>query len=388
VKIVALYLANLKVALRYVLVLLAALLALIAVVLLSLPEEVFSANEIPQFSVALVYGDGTHDDMLIKNLNAEIEGIEVVDELMICTEQEADERLANDEVDVVVFLPDDTLYVLVYGGHATIEVRAKDPLIGSAAFAVVDRAVETLDEVQNFALIYERESRGHFVDEDARTDSIIKFDLILVSEAFTRMSSVEIPSSVSPYFVQVLTLLLFMVVSIASFFVAVLSARQYAQGYMRHLYVRGVRFGHVIVSQLLLSATIALVLGLVLGIILSFVASGLSLPALLVSSVLLSLVLTSLYLVFAGFRGQAQIATTRTLLGCLALLFFLLFAGGGFYPTALMQSDLRLFNPTWLSSQLSTWTLGGSVEPLQLLVFIVPFMLGCVLCFIEWRRAL
>jgi hypothetical protein len=387
VKIVALYRANLKVAVRYVAILLAALLALVALVLFSLPKEVFSANDIPRFSLAVVYGDGTHKDMLVQNLNAEMEGIEVVDEITLCTAEEADKRLANGEVDAIIYLPDDTLDVLVYGGHATVEIKANDPLIGLAVFSVADRAVESLDEIQNYALLYQRSAQGHFASSEKENDAVMRFDMVLLSEVFNRMSSVETPSPVSPYFAQVLTLLLFMVVSIASFFVAVLTARHYAQGYVRHLRVRGVSFWHLLVAQLLLAASIALVLGLVLGIIFSFVASGISLPALLVSSVLLSLVLTSLYLVFSGFKGQVQAATTRTLLGCLALMFFLLFAGGGFYPTALMQSDLRLFNPTWLSNQLAVWTLGGTLEPLQLLLFVVPFVLGCALSYVEWRRA-
>jgi hypothetical protein len=68
-------------------------------------------------------------------------------------------------------------------------------------------------------------------------------------------------------------------------------------------------------------------------------------------------------------------------------MFFLLFAGGGFYPTGLMQSDLRLFNPTWLSNQLSEWSLGGDLNLLQLALFAIVFAAACTVCFFEWRRA-
>jgi hypothetical protein len=53
-----------------------------------------------------------------------------------------------------------------------------------------------------------------------------------------------------------------------------------------------------------------------------------------------------------------------------------------------MQSDLRLLNPAWLANQLAVWTLGGALDPLQLLPFIVPIVLGGIICRLEWRRSL
>jgi hypothetical protein len=390
VKVVALYRAGLKVAFRFVLVLLLSLLALVALVLVSLPKGIFSANEVPRISLVLVYGDGneSNDDMLIRSLNAEIEEIDVVESVTLCTAAEAEERLARGEADAVIILPAGTLDALIYGGHATITVRATDPLIGTVVYSVTDRAIETLDEVQGYALAYEQDSRGHFKSAEEHYEAVSAFNMMLFGEAIARLRNVESPSSVSPYFAQILTLLLFLMVSIASFFVSVIAARQYAQGYVRHLYTRGVRFRHLFAAQLLLSASISLVLGLVLAVVLSFVGEGFSFFALLVSSVLLSLVLTSLYLMFSGFCQRPQAATTRALMGCLALMFFLLFAGGGFYPTGLMQTDMRLFNPAWLANQLAAWTLGDSLNPLQLILFALPFTLGGAVSWLEWRRSL
>jgi hypothetical protein len=261
-------------------------------------------------------------------------------------------------------------------------------VIGTAVYSLADKVIETLDELQNYALVFDEAAREHLPNAKERDSALNSFSMTLIGEAFSRMSSVDTPQAVSPFYAQALTLLLFMVVSIGSFFVAVVAARQYATGYIRHLFARGIRFRHLLLSQLMLSASIALVLGAVLGAIFSFVSSDSSFGALLLSAVLLSVVLTALYLMFSGFRQQPKAATTRTLLGCLALMFFLLFAGGGFYPTGLMQSNLRLFNPTWLSNQLSLWSLGGSLDPLQLAFFAVPFALACAVCYFEWRRAL
>ncbi|MDR2714834.1 MAG: ABC transporter permease [Coriobacteriales bacterium] len=387
-KFLTLYLSNLKVAARSIIILLAALLVLTALVLASLPQELFSKNDVPKVSVAVVYGDGTRNDSLIRNLNAEISKLETVESITVTTLDDAEEMLRRGEVDTILLLPENTLKVLVYGGHATITVRATDPLVGAVVYSVTDRAIEALDRIQNYALVYQQETRGHFESSKKHAEAVNNFSLVLLSEALMRADNVETPSVAPAYLVQLLTLLLFLSVSIASFFVAVIASRQYATGYVRHLYTKGVRYRHLFVSYLLVAASISLVLAGVLAVVLSFVAQGIAVPALLVSSVLLSLVLTALYLMFSGVRQQPQAATTRTLIACLSLMFFLLFIGGGFYPTGLMYSDIRLFNPTWLSTQLANWSLGGALDPVQLALFVVPFAVAGGVGFLMWRRSL
>jgi hypothetical protein len=109
---------------------------------------------------------------------------------------------------------------------------------------------------------------------------------------------------------------------------------------------------------------------------------------LLGSTLLLALVLTPAYLMFSGFKHDAKAAPARTMLGCVALMFFLLFVGGGFYPSFLMESSLRLFNPAWLATLLSTWSLGGALAPSNLALFVVPLFFCSGLCYVEWRRSL
>jgi len=387
-KLAALYVANLKVALRSLVVLLAALLALIGLVLISLPQGLFSSNDIPKISLAVVYGDGSHNDELSRNLSAELDNIEVLDQVSLTTLDVAQGRMAQGEVDAIIILPDDMLDVLVYGGHTVITVQSNNGLIGSVVYSVGEHAVKSLDEIQSYALIYQQEALTHISDPDQRSKAVNSFYMVLLSEAMMRMDNVQNPSTVSPYYVHVLTLLLFLAVSIASFFVAVISARHYATGYIRHLYTKGVRFRHLFAAQILAAATISLVLGIILALLLRFITSELNVFALLASCVLLSVVLTALYLMFSGFKQQPQAATTRTLIGSLALMFFMLFAGGGFYPTGLMQSSLRLFNPTWLASQLAQWSLGGPLSPLQLALFAVPLAAAGAIGYLEWRRSL
>ncbi|MCL1880317.1 MAG: ABC transporter permease [Actinomycetia bacterium] len=387
-KTVALYLANLKATLRFVAVLLAVLLALIAVVLLSLPKQLFSAQDVPQVSLAVVYGDGNINDALVRNLNSQLSTIKFVKSVQMCSTDAAETLLATHQVDAAIYLPADTLDVLVYGGHATITVKSDDPFLGPVIYTVANSAVDTLDQLQGYSLLFRQGAQSFFSSYAELSDATDSFDMKLIGEAFTRTSNVDVPQTVSPYYAQALTLILFLTVSIACFYVAVVAARQYAGGYFRHLYTKRVRYRHLIASQLLLSASIALVLGLVLGLILQLVGEGPNILRLMLSAVLLSLLLCPVYLMFSGFRQQLQVATTRTLIGCLAVLFFLLFAGGGFYPTALMQSNIRIFNPSWLSNQLSVWSLGAPLDIMQLLLFLVPMAVACAVGYLEWRRSL
>jgi hypothetical protein len=389
VKIVTLYRASLKVTLRFIVVLLLSLFGLIAVVLVSLPQEVFSANDVPRISLALVYGEEGGNDTFTELLNAEIENIETVEKVSLCTAREAKTQLASGDVDAVILMSDGMIDTLLYGGHATVTVQANDPLIGTVVYIVADRSIETLDEIQGYALYHAEEARKYFNNSQERYEADRAFSITLIGEALGRLNNVKNASPVSPYYAQILTLLLFLSVSIASLFVAVVAARQYAQGYVRHLHTRGVRFWHLFSSQLLLASSISALLGTVLAIIFNFVGEGFFAPILLiVSSVLTSLVLTPLYLMFSNSRYRPQAATTRVLMCCLALMFFLLFVGGGFYPVEFMQTSFRLFNPVAFANQLSLWALGDPLDPLSAALLIVPAALAGTVSWLLWKRAL
>ncbi|MDR1713817.1 MAG: hypothetical protein LBR39_06675, partial [Coriobacteriales bacterium] len=159
-----------------------------------------------------------------------------------------------------------------------------------------------------------------------------------------------------------------------------------AQGHIRRLRYRQVRFGQLLLVQMLLGALLSALLGLMVACALRFLAPGLNIGAALLSSALLGLVLTPIFLVFSGLPGPPAGAATRAMLGCLALCFLMLFVGGGFYPSFLMESSLRLGNPAWLANLLAIWSLGGNLEPMQLLGFVVPVALAAGICYFEWRK--
>ncbi|MDR2491928.1 MAG: ABC transporter permease [Coriobacteriales bacterium] len=383
-RVLALYLANLRVAARYLVVLLLAAAAFAALVFASLPQSLFKSGELPTVSLALVYGN---EDTLVRNLQTEVVQVEVVESLTVCSAAEAERMLASGEVDAVVTLPLNTFDALVSGGNATITVAANDPLVGSVVYAVCERAVETLDSIQNYTLVYATKAQEHIAGTEAQSQAVRLFALQLLGDTLDRLSSVEVRASASPYYVQVLTLLLFFVVSLAALFAAVVLARQYSQGYVRHLTQRGVSFMPLYTAQLLLCCTLALVLSTLLGIMLRLVDDSFDVVALAASGVMLALVVGPLFALMSGVAVGRGNAATRTLLGCCALMFFMLFAGGGFYPSFLMETSLRLFNPTWLSNLLATWSLGGGLDVRYVALFTVPLSLSLGGCYLEWRMS-
>jgi hypothetical protein len=308
--------------------------------------------------------------------------------MIVCSDRQAQELLLNDEVDAVVALPEGLLDSLITGGHATITVKAKDPLFGSVVFAVVDRAVDTMDSLQNYALVYMGATEGRFENEDARWDSVRDFNMRLLGDALVRLNGVEQMDTTSPFYRQALMLLLFLVVSCAALFAAIALARLYAQGYARRLYVRGLRFYQVYGAYLLLAVTLGALLSAILGAVMLLFDPGLRFGLLVVSGAVLSCVLAPFFFLFSGTRAKPDSALTRALLGGLGIAFFLLFVGGGFYPSFLMQSSLRLFNPTWLADLLAAWSLGATLDALHLSLFAVPFALCAGVAWYEWRRLL
>jgi hypothetical protein len=378
----ALLLADLRTALRYLAILLAAALCLVALVLASLPRELFNSADLPRASIALAYG---HDDALMRNLTTELAQIEVVERFYVCSVDEAQGLLDAREVDAIIILPDDLFDALVRGAPSTVTVKATEPLMGSVVFAIVERAVMTMDSLQGYTLTYLDAARASYDDADAAYGAVRSFTMVLLGDALSRLSSVEQAAAVSPYYLQVLTLLLFIVASMASLFSAVTLARHHSSGFTRRLTVRSVPFACLCCAQILSSGLMAFLLCLACGLLLHVIDPSFGLLAFAASGFLLSLVLTPLFALFGTARLGRQGASTRTLLVIMALSFLLLFAGGGFYPSFLTQTFLRTLNPVWLANMLASWTLGSPPAAAYLAVF-AALPVACIAgWFLQWR---
>ncbi|MDR0500018.1 MAG: ABC transporter permease [Coriobacteriales bacterium] len=377
---------SLRLALRYLGILVVATLCLVALILASLPRGLFSSGDLPIVSIALVYGS---EDSLGRNLSDELKQIEVIDRFYFCNSDEARSLLLNGEVDAFITLPDNMLENLVSGKKSTITVTANDPVLGAVVYAIVERAAKTANSLQSYMLAYKDAALSYYGNNDDAYNSINSFAISLMGDALSRLTSVSATTTVSPFYLQLLTLLLFVICSLAALFCALTISRQCATGFSRRLLVRKISFLPIVITQLTVGAILSIVLCLVCGLALNFVDQKFNLLAFMFSGLLLSQILVPLFALVAMSKPLQEGTNTRTLLAVMAMIFLLLFIGGGFYPSYLMQLPIRVFNPVWLANVLSSWTLGASLNLLANLstvaLFLLPFAIFLAGWYLQWR---
>ncbi|MDR1961369.1 MAG: ABC transporter permease [Gracilibacteraceae bacterium] len=356
--------------------------------LLSLPPELMRNGEFPKISIALVNQDGGEMAELLSGM---VSGLEMVKESRIVSEDEAAALLKAGETDVVVVLPPGMIDALIYRGRAEITVRTLDPFIGSVSLNMAGEYVKTMNRVQRAALAFHDAAAPRFSDPRDFYRAERAFDLALLQETLLRARHIETVPAVSPYHLQALSLLLFAAAALAALSSVTQTAHQFAAGYFRRLAVHGIRPWQIYAAKTLLAAALSLVLCLAAMPLLSFWKIPCSFGGLLLSAAFLTVILHGVCLVFTAFRADAmplRAVSARTAFGSFALLLFILFAGGGFYPVYLMEASFRAFNPAWLAHLLAEWVLGGpALVPLRLLPFAAPPLLGVSAALFARRQA-
>jgi hypothetical protein len=242
-----------------------------------------------------------------------------------------------------------------------------------------------MNSLQSYTLIYQDAALSYFGYNDEAYNAINGFAISLMGDALSRLSSVSASSAVSPFYLQVLTLLLFIVCSMAALFCAITLSRQCMTGFGRRLLVRASSFLPIALAYLLIGVTLGVLLCFISGLVLNIVDQSFNLLAFVASGLMLSLILVPLFSLLAMSRPLRDGASTKTLLAVMAIIFLLLFAGGGFYPSYLMQLPLRVFNPVWLANLLAAWTLGAGFELFAVAIFVLPLAIFIVGWYLQWR---
>ncbi|MDR1604864.1 MAG: ABC transporter permease [Gracilibacteraceae bacterium] len=354
----------------------------------SLPAELTRSREMPKISIALVNQDANDMTAVLTGLIADLD---MVEKLYVVEAGEADKLLESGAAAVSVVLPAGMIDALVYGGRAEITLKALDPFIGALSLNVAGEYVKTMNRLQQTALAFHDSVRPLYADPQEFYQAERAFDLSLLQEALLRARHVSALPAVSPYHLQLLALLFFALAAGTAIPLSALSARQLAAGYFRRLAIYRVRPAHICAARALTA----------LGCALLFALAALPLPGVwdipcsgwrLVLSVCFLTVVTHCFcMFFAAFRvdeAPAGTAAARTALGALALLLFMLFAGGGFYPAYLTDAGFQTCNPAWLAHLLAEWTLGGAApSPLRLLWFAAPAAVCGLLPLAGWRQA-
>jgi hypothetical protein len=353
----------------------------------SLPPELARSGELPKISIALINHD---DEAMAAVLAGMVSDLEMVENLYFVDEQEADALLRAGSADVSITLPAGMIDALIYRGQAEITLKALDPLVGSISLDIAAEYVKTMNRMQQTALAFYDQVNSLYDDRRTLYQAERAFNLSLLQEAISRSRHVSALPAVSPYYLQLLALLLFVAAAFTAVPLSALTARQFSAGYFRRLAVYRIRPAQICAAKILPALCGAVIFSLAALLLLAVWKIPCSKARLLLSACFLTLVIHFICMVFAAVRTAAEprAAAARAALGSLVLFLFMLFAGGGFYPIYLPDAGFRVINPAWLAHLLAEWTLGGAaLSPLQLLFFTAPAAVCAAVALAGWRQA-
>jgi hypothetical protein len=367
--------------------------------LVALPRELFVVSESPRLRVALVEHGDEEAAWLFSAL---LSGLDIVAETERARDaDEAREMLEDGEVDVVVDVPGDVTEALLYRGRSVITLSAADPLLGYQATHMTQEAAKTINSLQGVALGYSDalakrlmhagaggEAGGEIttggddpmgdggagmagvpMDGASAYEAEMAFYRELLTEALQRKRAVRVVESTDPMRLQGLAFLMFWACALTAVWSAMAATRQFSGGYLRRLRLHRVHnltiwvvkllgtaiFGTLVSLALLVAAA---VLGGALGMGLF---EGLLAPGVLCRWAASSFCVGALMagLCFCLASGRTTVAVSGTFLGCMALVLFLLLAGGGFYPAYLTDAIFTYANPAYLAHTLVEWAAQG-----------------------------
>jgi hypothetical protein len=363
--------AELKGTVKSMLISLAALFLCAAAFLPLLPRELAESGSFPQVDLAAVYEGDSSVVALFVGL---VSSVELVNELQLMSREEAEQCLTAGEIDAFVELPTDVIDALVYRGRAVITIHARDALLGSVLYDIANEALDLMNRLQNIALVYNEVARRYYPNQAEFYEAETAFDLSLLQEAMIRSSYLAKQTTADPYALQLTALLLFLPAAVYAAAAACRVARLITGGYERRAAVRGLQKNHLYAARLILGAGFALAAAALLLVFCAVFHLPVNIGLFLLSALMMTVLLQCLCFFIAALtpRTAPKAASLRTLLHCTAFFVFLLFVGGGFYPTHLMPLSFKLFNPAWLAHLLAEWILGGTLATLSCLLCLLP----------------
>jgi hypothetical protein len=363
------------------------ILAIFLAVIVSLPPSLLKGMAARDISIALVCGA---DPVLVKMVAGMAADYDLIRRISIEDDEKAAEvGLENGKFDVLIVLPDDVEQALYYGEPVIVRVKAKDPLLGTLVYQLSNATIETINSVEYLTgYVYEKnQALGMASDENG--DRYYRFVNQVFLDAIVRFSYVEDVAVSKPYDTQAVSLVQFSVTAVSAVFIAVVSAGQIADGYLRRLAARGYPVWKLIAVKLVNAIILALLLSVFALVGFHQINMKCDPFKYFFAAALLSAILTSMCLSALTFGVCRAAAVSRSLLNCTAILLMLLFWGGGFYPVYLMKISFRSLNPAWLSHLLADWSFSGLFPAVgAFALFLLPLAVCLGVAHRRFRRSL
>ena len=364
-------------------IIIAALAFCAAAFLAALPQGLFE-NGIGKISVAVVYsGEEEMADMFV----GIISDLDPVKRLVKTDAKSANRMLDSGEVDLVIELPSGVIDAMIAGDSSVVRVTAKNIIVANIAYSVTKQAVNTINLLQGRALYYREVSRPYFSGDEEFYRNELSFNTRLMSAALFRGDVIKVERPVPYYNLQLVSILLYLTVSVLSALTALIVSGLFASGVFRRAALHKIPVWQLYSIKMISALALSVPLSLACVVAVSFFSVEVSIPRMIVASLALCALVCPICMLFTAFSGRANTAYARAMLGSLAVLILLFFIGGGFYPVYEMDASLRMFNPAWASHLLAEWVFfEGAQRAVSALQYVLPAAVCAAATIALWRR--
>ncbi|MDR1642730.1 MAG: ABC transporter permease [Clostridiales bacterium] len=348
------------------------------------PSSLLNGGNIGSISIALVYDK--ENEEFSRYLTAIVIDSEIIDHLYVANADEADEMLKTGQVQAIAIFPPDIVEQMINHGKAQVTLKSNDAITGTCLYSVLDSTIQTLNQAQDAMLSFIELAKSNVPDAESLYEAEFAFQKAILTEVLLRSDNFDVIRSADAVKTQEIALVLFMIASIISVFVATMTSSQFSSGALRRLRLHKIGIWQTYVIKLMVSLFFAEALALLCCAAFLYIGWEVSYPRFLAGAALMIVSVQSICLFFTTATGSTS-GSSKTALGCLAILLFLLFGGGGFYPITLMKYSIQWINPAFLAHLLSEWTLGATFSGGARSMWFALLPAVCVLLTLwKWRR--
>ncbi|MDR0948069.1 MAG: ABC transporter permease [Lachnospiraceae bacterium] len=353
-------------------------------ILIALPSSLFRLNSVDDIKIAVVCDS---NNAFMPTFMGIASDYQVVGELRVLDATQAATALRNKEVEAVIEIPDDIINRVIDGDDVTITLSTHDPLIGTVAYSIANSTVQAAKKVQIIFNRFYASASSHISDQSTLWNAEYALGESILQEVILRLKNIEVVRGVSSYKIQVLSIILFLCISILAVFMVLLTSWQISSGYLRRLKIRNVSAYSLMAVKCLIMLLLSVVIAMLLYPLSFVLNSPISYCRWIGTSCIIALGIYSILTAVTLCKGRQGAIASKTLLLSVAFIILMLFAGGGFYPVYVMDHSVRLLNPAWITHVLVQWSLYDTVAPVGSMTAIL--VISCMLFWItgwRWRR--
>lgn len=298
-------------------------------------------------------------------------------------------QLINEgKVDFYLEFPENFDDALFEHEEATIKMRSSNPILGSIAYQIMDSAISSLNSMQGSSLTYYEALKDTDYTYKERSDLSRTFDLRLIQLALLRDNAIKIKDGVNQYFLQILSLILFISTSIIVCYYALVVTRQEKNQVFRKLLLYRYSLGQIWLSKLLICLLLTIPVILLSILICKGLQLPLHLPQLIIGEIFLMILLYAIAFTATALMGENK-NTSSVLLVNFVILFLFMILGGLIYPSYSQQFHFTTGNPAWLAQLIAESTIKGDTPTLSTLpIYLLTVVICCFVTIKCWRRRL